>query len=87
MDKIQFTFEDENGTVEFYILDQTRISGKNYLLVSESMEEAEVLILKDTAPQESLESVYEIVENEIELQAVAKVFEETMGDIKFERED
>ncbi len=88
MDKIQFAYDNGKETVEFYVLDQTRISGKNYLLVADSLEdEAEALILKDTAPDEAPESVYEIVENDVELQAVAKVFEETIGDIEIERED
>lgn len=84
MDKISFTFDD--GETEFFVLDQTRINGRNYLLVAESAEdEAEALILKDMAPEDALESVYEIVEDDTELTAVAKVFEETIGDIEFER--
>lgn len=84
MDKISFTFDD--GEAEFFVLDQTRINGRNYLLVAESTEdEAEALILKDMAPEDALESVYEIVEDDTELTAVAKVFEETIGDIEFER--
>ncbi len=87
MDKIQFSLDEGKETAEFFVLDQTRISGRNYLLVAESTEdEAEALILKDMAPEEALESVYEIVDDDMELQAVAKVFEESIGDIEFERE-
>lgn len=84
MDKITFTLDDGIETVEFFVLDQTRISGVNYLLVTDSMEEdAEALILKDTADESSTESVYEIVSDDTELKAIAKVFEEAIGDIEF----
>lgn len=84
MDKITFTLDDGIETVEFFVLDQTRISGVNYLLVADSMEEdAEALILKDTADESSTESVYEIVSDDTELKAIAKVFEEAIGDIEF----
>lgn len=87
MDKIQFLTDDGNEMVEFFVLDQTRIGGRNYLLVAESTEdEAEALILKDMAPEDALESLYKIVDDDAELQAVAKVFEESIGDIEFERE-
>lgn len=33
-------FQDENGeAAEFYVVEQTRISGRNYLLVTDSQEE------------------------------------------------
>ena len=84
MDKITFTMDDGEETVEFFVLDQTRISGVNYLLVADSMEDdAEALILKDTADEASSESVYEIVDDDTELKAIAKVFEEIIGDIEF----
>ena len=74
--------EDGGGTVEFYIVDQTRISGVNYLLVADSLDEdGTALILEDKAPEEASESVYEIVEDEEKLAAIAKVFEESIGDI------
>ena len=82
MDKITFTLDDGTETVDFFVLDQTRISGVNYLLVADSMdEEAEALILKDMADESSSESVYEIVSDDTELKAIAKVFEEAIGDI------
>ena len=31
MEKIKFTFEDTKEEVEFFVLEQTRISGKNYI--------------------------------------------------------
>lgn len=82
MEKI--TFMDGDEAVEFYVLDQTRVGGVNYLLVADSMdEEADALILKDTASEADTESVYEIVEDDTELNAIARVFEEAIGDIEF----
>ena len=85
MEKIKFTFEDTNEEVDFFVLEQTRISGQNYILVTDSEEdEAECLILKDTSAAEDTESLYEIVEDETELSAVLKVFEELLEDVDIE---
>ena len=83
MEKI--VFETEDGELELYILDETRISGKNYLLVSESEDDdAEVMIFKDISDETDTDAIYEPVEDDVELMAVAKVFEESLGDVKFE---
>lgn len=86
MEKLQF--ETKEGSTYFYIIDETRINGRNYLLVTDSEDEndpeAEALILKDTSLETDSEAVYEIVEDDTELMAVAKVFEEIVGDIEFE---
>ena len=85
MEKIKFTFEDTQEEVEFFVLEQTRISGKNYILVTDSEEdEAECLILKDMSAAEDTESVYEIVEDDVELSSVLKVFEELLEDVDIE---
>lgn len=85
MEKIKFTFEDTKEEVEFFVLEQTRISGKNYILVTDSEEdEAECLILRDMSAAEDTESVYEIVEDEAELSGVLKVFEELLEDVDIE---
>lgn len=84
MEKIRFRSED--GTVaEFYIEEQTRIGGTAYLLVSDSLEdEASAYILRDISEDASLEACYEMVEDENELQAVFKVFEQMMEDVDLE---
>ena len=74
MEKIRFQSPD--GTVEdFYIEEQTRIGGVAYLLVSDSMD--------DEANAYS-EACYEMVEDENELQAVYKVFEQMLEDVDLE---
>ena len=87
MEKIKFTFEETKEEVEFFVLEQTKISGNTYILVTDSEEdEAECLILKDTSAAEEKESVYEIVEDDVELSAVLKVFEELLEDVDIEME-
>lgn len=85
MEKIEFTFDDTNEVVEFFVLEQTKLNGNTYILVTDSEdEEAECLILKDTSAPEDKESLYEIVEDDVELSAVLKVFEELLEDIDIE---
>ena len=81
MEKIKFQLED--GTVaEFYVEEQTRIGGTAYLLVSDSMDdEATAYIFKDVSEDDSQEACYEMVENEDELQAVFKVFDQMVDDV------
>ena len=74
MEKIKFTLTDDE-TVEFFVLEQTVIGGVSYILVTESDEdEAEALILKDLSGQGEEEALYEVVEDDGELEAVSKVF-------------
>ena len=83
MEKIKFTTDD--GVCEFYVIDETRISNCNYILVSDSLEdEAEAMILKDVSDESDAEAVYIPVEDDVELDAVASVFAESLGDIDFE---
>ena len=85
MEKLVFQGKD-GDTAEFYELEQTRMSGVNYLLVTDSEEDdGECLILKDTSEDQDQESLYEIVEDEKELDAVLTVFEELLDDVDIER--
>ena len=68
-----------------FIEEQTRIGGVSYLLVSDSMEdEASAYILKDVSKDTDPEACYEMLEDEDELQAVYKVFEQMLEDVDFE---
>lgn len=79
-DKIILTAED-GSEAEFYVIEETRLGGNDYLLVADSDDEdAECLILKDTSRDEDPEAIYELVEDETELDAVSKVFEELLSD-------
>ena len=81
MEKITFTPQDGEA-VEFYVLEQTMIGGVNYLLVADSAEgDGEALILCDVSAPEEPEAIYEIVEDDEKLNAVAAVFEKIIDDI------
>ena len=85
MEKIKFAFGDGNGEDEFFVLEQTKINGATYILVTDSEEDdAECLILKETGVEEQTDKMYEIVEADTELLAVSKVFEELLEDVSIE---
>lgn len=81
----KIVFDTEDGEEEFYIIDDTRINGVDYILVSDAedpdAEEIEVMILKDVSGEGEEEATYEVVTDENELKAVAPLFEESVGDI------
>lgn len=84
MEKITFNPEGE-APVDFYVLEQTTIAGVNYILVTDVEEgDGEALILKDLSGNEETDSLYEIVSEETELNAVAAVFENILEDVEFE---
>lgn len=82
MEKI--VFEPESGMpVEFYVLEQTKLGGASYILVTEEKEgDGDALILKDVSAPEDAEALYEVVEDETELNAVADIFENMLDDIE-----
>ena len=87
MEKITFTL---NGSekVDFYVLEQTKIGGTDYILVTDMEEgDGDALILKDLSKPEEKDGLYEIVSEEKELQAVAAVFETLMEDVTFVSDD
>lgn len=88
-DSIPF-LTDDGTEVEFGILEQTTINGRNYLLVSEEEtageEDTIVYIMRETSDSESDLASYEIVEDEDELESVSKVFEQLMEDLDIEVE-
>lgn len=83
LEKIVFRPEEEDP-VEFYVLEQTRIGGINYILVTDFEEgDGEALILKDLSADGEEESVFAVVSDDEELSAVAGVFENMLEDVKF----
>ncbi len=83
LEKITFNPEGEEP-VEFFVLEQTRIGGFNYILVTDFEEgDGEALILKDISKDGEEESVFTIVSDDDELEAVASVFENMLDDISF----
>lgn len=86
-EKLIFTSED-GEEIEFYVLEETKLNGKNFLLVADENEgeEANALILADISEAESEEAIYEVVEDEEQLTALSKVFTELIDDLDIELE-
>lgn len=83
LEKIEFR-TDDGENVFFYVVEQTRINGMNYILVSDTEEgDGQALILKDLSQDGDEESVYEIVDSDEELDAVGGVFANMLEDIDF----
>ena len=83
LEKITF-LPDGEEPVEFFVLEQTRIGGTNYILVTDFEEgDGEALILKDLSKDGEEESVFTIVSDDEELDAVAGVFQNMMDDVTF----
>ena len=74
---------DSGESVDFYVLEETRINAVNYLLVTDAPEDqdGECYILKDVS-----EAVYEFVEDDRELDGLMGVFEELLSDADVELE-
>ena len=39
MEKIKFVFDDTKDEVEFFVLEQTKVNGNSYILVTDSEED------------------------------------------------
>ena len=90
MEKITFIPDGEEEAAEFFVLEQTRLQGVNYLLVTESAEEtedADAYILKDLSADEDTEAIYEFVDDDEELRTVSEIFEKLMDGVGFEIEE
>ena len=87
MEKLIFTPEGEEK-IELFIIEQTTIGGVNYYLATETEEgDSDALILKDLSKKEDEEAVFVVVDDDNELDAVAKVFESILDDVSFVREE
>ena len=87
LEKITF-HPDGEAPVEFFVLEQTRIGGYNYILVTDFEEgDGEALILKDMSKDGEEESLFVIVSDDEELNAVAGVFESMLEDVAFVQDE
>ncbi len=86
--KITLTMDD-GETVDFYVLEETRLSGMDYLLVTDTAddeEEGECYILKDVSKKEDSDALYEFVEDDNEIDYLFKIFAELLEDADVEIE-
>ena len=77
---------DDGSMVDFFVLEETRINGKNYLMVTDSHEEedGECYILKDISRPEDSEAIYEFVEDDEELDFLYRIFLELVSDMEID---
>lgn len=87
-EKIVFTDEFGDET-EMFVIDETRINNVNYILVTDDNEsdEADAYILKDISNDEDEEAVFEMVEDDAELEYIGKIFSELLDDVDITTED
>ena len=71
---------DNNEPVVFFVLEQTRINGKNYLLVTD-VEDENV----DESQDSDSEASYVIVDDDDELEYVSQIFAELLDDVDIEK--
>ena len=87
-EKIVF-IDDDGNEVEMFVIEETRINNDNYILVTDDdgeSEEAEAYILKDVSDDGDEEAVYEIVDDESEIDYIGKIFSELLDDIDITKE-
>ena len=79
---------EDGDEVVFSVLEETRIHGKDYLLVTDAPEDedGECYILKDVSSENDSEALFEFVEDDRELDGVMGIFEELLKDADVELE-
>lgn len=80
MEKIIFLDPETNEEIEFAVEEETQLNGIKYLLVSEGDDsECDAYILKEVSIDND-EVLYQMVEDDVEFMALAKVFSELTDD-------
>ena len=84
MDSITLIAPDTQENITVDVREETTLNENKYLLVTEDSErDTEAFILKEIA-EDDTDVTYEIVEDDLEFNAVVKVFEELVEDTDFE---
>ena len=85
MEKINLR-DDEGNDIELFVLEETNIAVKHYLLLAEDAEgDSDAYIFREEASdEEDDEATYVPVEDDTEFDAVLKIFEELMDDTDFD---
>lgn len=76
-------FTTDNGEeIPFFVVEETKIAGENYLLVTDSEDdEADAYILREVS-ENTEESFYEMLEDDDKINAISKVFAELLDDVE-----
>ena len=87
MEKIVFMPEDGTTPETFYVLDTATLAGRNYLLVTDEEEgDGIALVFREEAGEDGSEPVYEIVEEDRELDGVLTLFADTLNELGIDLE-
>ncbi|MBQ9910264.1 MAG: DUF1292 domain-containing protein [Lachnospiraceae bacterium] len=85
MNEKQIVLRTDDGEYPMYVIEQTRLNGVDYLLVSDSeADEADCWIFKDVSKDSDPEAVYEEVTDPDEAAALQTIFESLLEDTVFE---
>ena len=76
MEERKITLVDDEQTLEFYVLEETKLNGSDYLLVTDAEDE-----------EGEADALYEFVEDEAELEGLMKIFEELLDDVDIETKE
>ena len=80
--KITLEAGPEGQEVDFFVLEQTRIAGRDYLLVTDAEDgDGDAYILEDISADGERDALYEFVEDDERLEALSKVFTQMLDDI------
>ena len=80
MEKVVFVDPETKEEIEFFVVEETQINGKKYLLVTEEEDgDSDAYILEELA-NDNDDIVYGMVEDDAQLTALGKVFAELIDD-------
>lgn len=86
-ESMKLTFQTDEGDLELYILEETKLFGKNYILLTDDIDgdDGDFFVLREEPSEEDAEeTAYVEIEDENELKAVIKVFDELVEDFDLE---
>lgn len=84
MEKVVFVDPETKENIEFFVLEETQINGKKYLLVTEEEDgDSDAYILEELTKDDE-DIVYSMVEDDAELTALGKIFAELLDDADIE---
>ncbi len=88
IDKEKICFTTDDGIdLELYVLEETRIGGTDYILVADTVDDdGNCYILKDLSEEDAAEAVYEMVEDDNELDYLTDIFSQLLDDVDIELE-
>ena len=82
--KEEISLNENGGEITLYAVEETRVAGVNYLLAADDEGDGDCYILRDISQAEDAEAVYEMVEDDEELDYLFRVFKELLEDIDLE---